>query len=65
MYYDCEPSSSTRVGCHALLQGIFPTRDRTQVSHNAGGFFTVWATREALWLWKSVGNNMLAYFIVL
>ena len=23
-------------------------RDRTQVSHTAGGFFTVWATREAL-----------------
>ena len=24
------------------------TRDQTQVSHIAGGFFTIWATREAL-----------------
>ena len=28
------------VGCHVLLQGIFPTRDRTNVSHIAGRFFT-------------------------
>ena len=33
----------TGVGCHVLLQGIFPT----QVSHTAGRYFTVWATREA------------------
>ena len=30
----------------SLLQGIFPTRDWTQVSHIAGGFFTSWATRK-------------------
>ena len=35
------------VGSHSLLQGFFPTQDRTQVSHIAGGFFTSWATREA------------------
>ena len=29
------PGKNTGVGCHALLQGIFPTRDRTQVSHTA------------------------------
>ena len=34
-------------GSLSLLQGIFPTQDRTQVSHTAGGFFTSWATREA------------------
>ena len=28
-----------------------PPRDQTQVSCIAGGFFTVWATREALSLW--------------
>ena len=28
------------VGCHGLLQDIFPTQDRTQVSCTAGGFFT-------------------------
>ena len=32
---------NTVVGCHALLQGISPSRDRTQVSHIAGRFFTV------------------------
>ena len=47
---DCSrPSSSvhgdslgknTRVGCHALLWGVFP-RDRTQASHIAGRFLTV------------------------
>ena len=38
------PGKSTGVGCHVLLQGIFPT----QVSCIAGRFFTSWATREAL-----------------
>ena len=50
---DCNPpgfsvhgdslGKNTEVGCHALLQGIFPT----QVSCIAGEFFTTWATREA------------------
>ena len=39
---------NTGVGCHLLLQGIFLTQDRTQVSCIAGGFFTDWAIREAL-----------------
>ena len=43
---DC-PGKNTGVGCHALLQGLFPTRDQTQVSHIAGGFFTLSATGEA------------------
>ena len=34
-------------GCDFLLQGIFPTRDWTQVSHIAGRRFTVWASRES------------------
>ena len=29
------------VGCHFLLQGIFPTRDPTQVSRIPGGRFTL------------------------
>ena len=41
------PSKNTGVDCHSLLQGIFQPRDQTQVSHIAGRFFTVWATREA------------------
>ena len=39
---------NTGVGCHALLQEIFPTRDWTQVTHIVGRFFTVWATKETL-----------------
>ena len=34
------------VGSHALLQGSSRPRDQTQVSHIAGRFFTIWATRE-------------------
>ena len=33
------PGKNTGGGCHALLQGIFPPKDRTQVSLIAGGFF--------------------------
>ena len=41
------PGKNTGVGCHALLQGIFPPRDWTQVSCIAGRFFTIWATQKA------------------
>ena len=34
------PGKNTVVGSCSLLQGIFETQDRTQVSHIAGGFFT-------------------------
>ena len=33
------PGQNTGVGSHSPLQGIFPTRDRTQVSSPAGRFF--------------------------
>ena len=39
---------NTGVGSASLLQGIFSTQDRTQVARITGGFFTNWATREAL-----------------
>ena len=39
---------NTGVGNHSLLQETFQCRDRSQVSHTAGRFFTVWAIREAL-----------------
>ena len=46
------PGKNTRVGCHALLQGIFPTQgSNPQLSMApalAGGFFTTNATWEAL-----------------
>ena len=38
------PGKITGVGCHFLLQRIFPIQDLTQVSRMAGRFFTVWAT---------------------
>ena len=36
------PGKNTGVGSHALLQGIFPSRDQTGISCIAGGFFTNW-----------------------
>ena len=33
-------------------RGSSQSRDRTQVSHIAGGFFTSWATREAQEHWS-------------
>ena len=49
---DCSPWDSpgqnTGVGSLSLLQGIFPTRDRTQVSHITGRFFTSWATGKVI-----------------
>ena len=36
----------------SLLQGIFPTRDWTQVSRIADGLFTSWDTREAQEHWS-------------
>ena len=44
------PGKNIRMGCHVLLQGIFPT----QVSLIAGGFFTVWATIFPILLFSSI-----------
>ena len=56
-------SKNNGVGCHALLQGIFPTQGLTQVSCIAGGFFTVWTTREALKL-PSSSLNWLEWILM-
>ena len=40
---------NTRVGCHFLLQGIFLTQGSNRMTCGffiAGGFYTIWATRE-------------------
>ena len=42
------PDKNSGMGCHALLQGIFPT----QLSHISSGFFTSWANREAQEYWS-------------
>ena len=41
------PGQNTGVSSCSLLQGLFTTRDQTQVSCIAGRFFTSWTTREA------------------
>ena len=40
-------AKDTGVGCHFLLQRIFPTQGLNPVSCTEGRFFTDWATREA------------------
>ena len=42
------PGRNIGVGCHALSRGSSQPRDGSQVSSIAGGFFTIWATRESL-----------------
>ena len=42
------PGKNTGVGHHALLEEIFRPRDQTQVSHIAGGFFSICATRDCV-----------------
>ena len=51
------PGQNTGVGSLSNLQGNFPTRDRTQVSHTADRFFTSWATREAQRTQRTFPNN--------
>ena len=48
--HDESPDKNTGVGCHALLKGIFPTQGLSLGLPHwfFRGFFTVWATREAL-----------------
>ena len=41
------PGQNTGVGSFSILQGSLQPRNRTQVSHVAGGFSTNWATRKA------------------
>ena len=42
-------------------RGSSQPRDRTQVSHIAGRFFTIWATREAQEYW-SVFSHLQSIF---
>ena len=43
------PGKNAGVGCHALLQGIFPTQgENLGLLHCGQIFFTSWATREVL-----------------
>ena len=42
------PGKNTGVGCHFLLQEIFPTSNWIHVSCIVGRFFTDWVNREAI-----------------
>ena len=48
------PGKNTGAGCHAPLQGIFPTQRSNPGLRIAGGFFTVWTTREAQESWSGL-----------
>ena len=43
------PGKNTRVGCHGLLQGIFPTQGSNPCLLYYRWILYHWATREALW----------------
>ena len=45
------PGKNTGVGCHALLQGIFPAQGRS--SHIDGGFFTTESPGKQLYYNKN------------
>ena len=48
------PGQNTGVGAFPFSRGLSQPRDQTQVSSIAGGFFTSWASREALFLFISL-----------
>ena len=47
------PGQDAGVGSRSLLQRIFPTEGRIQVSHIAVGSFSSWATRKAHFLFTN------------
>ena len=55
------PGKNTGVGCHALLQGIFPTQGLDPSLSLAGGFVMVWATGKPIYIIKSK-SNIFMYF---
>ena len=57
------PGKNTGVGCHFLLQGIFPTQGSNQVSCIAGRCFNLWATREATWYLILLFYLLFAYIV--
>ena len=53
------PGKNNGVGCHFLLQGIFPTRDQTHVSYIGRQILYLWATWEAPKNNDKVGQRLL------
>ena len=52
-------------GLHSLLRGIFLTQGLNPVSRAVGRFFTVWATREALFFLQSLSSFHFTKFLKL
>ena len=55
------PGQNTGVGSHFFSRGSSQPRDRTQVSHTAGRFFTNWAIREIQIIYNLCLNFLLKY----
>ena len=43
------PGKNIEVGCHAFLQGIFPTQGLNPGLRHAGRFFTIWTTVKPIY----------------
>ena len=59
--YGDSPGENTGVGCHALLQGISPTRDGTEAlmsPASAGRFITTSATCCCCWVTSVVSDSV-------
>ena len=54
------PGKNTWVGCHSLLQGIFPTQGSNWGLLHCSSFFTVWATMEANRCWQMLPTWLLS-----
>ena len=59
--HDDFPGKNTRVSCHAILQGVFPTQGSNPGTWHGipCKFFTVWATREVQRFWQVTPNHLL------
>ena len=55
------PGKNTGVGCHALLQGMFPTQGPNPGLLHCRRFFTDWATREAQLHYRWDHMNLLTF----
>ena len=55
------PGKNTGMGCHFLLQGIFPTQDQTQMQ---GKHFNT-STRVATCFWAHLRKKFLLYYCLI
>ena len=53
------PGKNTGVGCHALLQGIFPIQGSNPGLLITGRFFTIWANDKPTFFVEGVPNCLV------